>query len=411
MSGDVVAPLVTERMPIARLVPAAYNPRTISKRALAGLGESLKRFGLLQPVVWNRRTERVVGGHQRLKALAAQGVTATDVVVVDLPEAEEKALNLTLNNPAIQGEFSDDAADLLDEVTLALPLETEALLFRDLRTDLVGVPDAPAEPVDEDDVPDAPAEPVTRPGDLYVMGEHRLLCGDSRKPEDVARLCAGVPADVLWTDPPYGVSYVGKTEDALTIRNDDREGLAGLLTLVFARAFEALAPSARFYVAAPAGPQGSVFRALLDGAGLRLHQVLVWVKDSFVLGHSDYHYRHEDILYGHKPGEGRAGRGRHAGTRWYGGNAQDTVLEVPRPKRSADHPTTKPVELVRRCLRNSAEPGDVVLDLFCGSGTTLVACEHMGLRGRGLELDPRYVDVVVARWERLTGQKATRERA
>lgn len=153
-------------------------------------------------------------------------------------------------------------------------------------------------------------------------------------------------------------------------------------------------------MAAPAGPQGTVFRLAIDGVGWKLHEVLVWVKDQFVLGHSDYHYQHEDVLYGYKPGPGRPGRGDHEGSRWYGGHDQSTVFSVPRPKRSDQHPTQKPVDLIVPMLLNSSRPGDVVLDPFCGSGSTLVACEQTGRAGHGVELDPKYLAVVL---ERLSG--------
>lgn len=212
---------------------------------------------------------------------------------------------------------------------------------------------------------------------------------------------------MLWTDPPYGVDYVGKTKDALTIQNDTGD-IEGFLLAVFGACDAVLAPGARFYVACPAVQRGTQFRLAVNGAGWTLHQTLVWVKDSMVLGHSDYHYRHEDILYGWKPGPGRIGRGAHEGTRWYGDHSQTSVFEVPRPKRNAEHPTMKPVELVTRCLANSARRGDVILDTFGGSGTTLLAAEAQGLDARLMEVDPRYCDVIVARWEAHTGLKAER---
>jgi site-specific DNA-methyltransferase (adenine-specific) len=191
----------------------------------------------------------------------------------------------------------------------------------------------------------------------------------------------GTQAVCLWTDPPYGVAYTGKTADALTITGDGADGLGELLAGAFA-----------------------CLSGVLDDAGWRFHQALVWVKDVFVLGHSDYHYRHEDILYGYLPGEGRSGRGDHAGTRWCGDHSQDTVLEIPRRRRSTEHPTTKPVELITRCLGNSAPIGGIVLDPFAGSGSTLIACCQTGRVARLCEIDPGYVDVIVRRWSQFTGQ-------
>jgi DNA modification methylase len=257
---------------------------------------------------------------------------------------------------------------------------------------------------DPDHLPEA-VEPRTSPGDLWLLGEHRLLCADATQAEAFPRLMEGERAHVLWTDPPYGVDYTGKTPDALKIAGDKAAGLTELLRSSFAAAGSFLAPGAAIYLCHPAGREGLIFLEAFRAQGWRLHQGLVWVKDVMVLGHADYHYRHEPIAYGYAPGGRRPGRGR-AG--WYGGNSQDSVMEIPRPKASREHPTIKPVELVRRCLENSSVPGDVVLDPFCGSGTTLIACEMLGRRGFGVELDPRYVDVAVERFEDLTGTEGRR---
>lgn len=237
---------------------------------------------------------------------------------------------------------------------------------------------------------------------------HALLCGDATSSSDVAQLMAaggGERADAMWTDPPYGVSYVGKTKRALTIQNDGAGDLEGLLTDAFAAAdSEALADGAALYVAGPSGPQGIVFINVFN-AQWRLRQMLAWVKDSMVMGHSDYHYRHELILYAFKPGEGRLGRG---GAGWYGPNNATSVFEIPRPKRSEEHPTMKPVALVAAMLENSSAAGDVVYEPFCGSGTTLIASERLDRRCRALELDPRYCDVILRRWETETERTAVR---
>jgi site-specific DNA-methyltransferase (adenine-specific) len=210
---------------------------------------------------------------------------------------------------------------------------------------------------------------------------------------------------VLWTDPPYGVGYVGKTRDGLSLANDDPGGVEGLLGRSFAAIDGVLRPGAPLYVTHPAGPHAVTFGERFLGAGWRLHQTLVWVKDRMVLGHADYHYRHEPILYGYKPGPGRWGRG-HRG--WHGGNDQDSVMEVPRPAASREHPTAKPVELIARCLRNSSLPGQVVLDPFAGSGSTLIACQQLGRRARLVEIDPSYCGVIVDRWRAFTGDEAVR---
>jgi DNA modification methylase len=234
-------------------------------------------------------------------------------------------------------------------------------------------------------------------GQVWKVGRHRLMCGDSASAGDMKLLMEMKGADVLWTDPPYGVDYVGKTKAALKIDNDSAVGLEPFLLSAFTSIRRHLNPCARFYIAAPAGPQGTVFRTAVRDAGLRLHEVLVWVKSSMVLGHSDYHYQHEDVLYGWNDGPGRPGRGAHDGTRWYGDHSQTTVFAVDKPTRNADHPTVKPVELIRPMLENSSRKDDVVLDSFAGSGSTFCAAEEIGRTCFGMEIDPGYAAVTLER--------------
>lgn len=204
-------------------------------------------------------------------------------------------------------------------------------------------------------------------------------------------------AHLLWTDPPYGVSYVGKTIDALEIHNDAAEDLPALLRDAFVACDTRMVAGARFYIAAPAGPRGTDFRLALREVGWTFHQALVWVKHSMVLGYSDYHYQHEDILYGWKPGPGRIGRGNHNGTQWYGDHSQTSVLQIDRPSRSEEHPTMKPERLVATCLLNSTQPGDLILDPFMGSGTTLRAAKNLGRRAIGIEIEERYCESAARR--------------
>ncbi len=254
----------------------------------------------------------------------------------------------------------------------------------------------------------APAK--TKPGDVWLLGPHRVMCGDSKVPTDVERLMDGALAGLLWTDPPYGVEYVGKTRLALTIENDDAFGLPGLLRGFMAAAAPALEPSSPFYIAAPAGPLYVVFLQAIAESDWRYHQELVWRKDTMVLGHSDYHYAHEPLLYGYLPGPGRPGRGAHEGTRWWGDHSQVSVIDCPRPKRSEEHPTMKPVALIERCFQNSSRPGGAVLDPFGGSGSTLIACEQTRRVAYLMEIDPHYVDVIAKRYQDFTGDVPILER-
>ncbi|MDP9201130.1 MAG: DNA modification methylase [Gemmatimonadota bacterium] len=322
------------------------------------------------------------------------------VIVTDLTEAEAEKLLLTLDplaglavaDPAVLG-------DLLDRV------ETSSSAVRALLDDLARKARLPLRLglTDPEDIPPLTRTPRARLGDVWELGEHRIACADAT--DSLAFVMQGSSADVLWTDPPYGVGYVGKTKKALRIANDDAEGLRSLVDRAFAATDVVLRPGAATYIAHPAGRLSVTFAEAFLDAGWELRQTLIWVKDQMVLGHGDYHYRHEPILYGRKPGTGRWGRG-HDG--WYGGNAETSIFEVPRPRASRDHPTAKPVALVRRCLQNSSTSGDLVLDPFLGSGSTLIAAEQDGRRCVGIELDPCYVDVAVARWEAFTGERARR---
>jgi DNA modification methylase len=406
------------QVPISKIRFAQYNPRKISDTEMASLKRSLQRFGFVDPVVVNRRrgkswsaAERgtvIVGGHQRVRAARELGHKAVPVVYVDLSPDDEKLLNLALNK--IGGEFDlPKLAEILRDLRKAkADLGASGFSQKEITR---AIADAERElsaslPPDEEDVPDLPRKPRTQPGELIRLGPHRLLCGDSTKPEHMKCLMGGDRADLLWTDPPYGVDYVGKTARAMTIRNDGRRGLQDLLRTAFAAVDAGLEPGAAFYVAHPAGLPAVPFINAVLQTGWLVRQNLVWVKDTMVLGHSDYHYRHEAILYGYKPAAGRLGRG---GMGWYGGEDQTSVFEIARPKASRDHPTMKPVALIEACVRNSSQREDVILDPFGGSGSTLIACHRLGRRAFLMEIDPRYCDVIRERWRRFTGQREGRD--
>ena len=252
----------------------------------------------------------------------------------------------------------------------------------------------------EDEAPDHPAAPVSKPGDLFELGKHRLLCGDATSMEDVDRLMGGIRADMVWTDPPYNVTYQGKTKDALTIQNDemDAHSFRKFLMVAFSRMIAVTKEGGPFYIA-HADTEGYNFRGAIADAGWSFRQCLVWAKNTLVLGRQDYHWQHEPILYGWKPGASHI---------WESDRKQTTLLNFDKPARNAEHPTMKPVALIEYCIRNSSRRGDTILDLFAGSGTTAIACEKTGRAGRLMEIDPKYCDVIVARWEAFTGCKAKR---
>lgn len=386
---------------VSTLRPWERNPRSITAARLKDLERALAAD---PEMLWVRplialTDGTVICGNQRLLAARALGWQTIPVATVDLEPEQAASWALRDNNE--YGYWQEkDLADLLRELKRN-GIELVLTGFDSSDFDRLLVDLQPER--DPDETPPLPATPDSRPGCIYELGPHRLLCGDATNSEQLATLLNGELAEVLWTDPPYGVGYVGKTPAALRIENDSRAGLEQLLAQAFAAADAVLAPSARLYICGPGGMPGLVFRQQFLAAGWRLHQTLVWVKQSLVLGHSDYHQQHEDVLYGFKPGAGRAGRGRHAGSRWYGDNAQSTVFHVPRPTRSTDHPTTKPVALVEAMLRNSSRRGELVLDPFAGSGTTLIACERLGRRCVAVELDPAYCDVIRRRYREFVG--------
>lgn len=360
----------------------------------------------------------------KIVAVQRTDLDLDDVKARELAIADNRSSEIGLIwNPEVLGMVASEG-DLS-------PFFTEGELADILRTN--------DQPVHEDEVPTLPAEPISKRGDLWLLGDHRVLCGNSTCVTDLERLMDGEKADCIWTDPPYNVAYEGKTKDRLKIQNDamDDDSFAQFLHDVFTTLSTCVRKGTTVYVA-HADTYGEQFRAAFREAGFHLASCLVWRKNVMVLGRSDYQWRHEPILYGWMPG---------AAHYWDGGRRQTTVAEtagpeivqledgsiqvqgvdnayvirgreinietlvgsvitVDKPSRSADHPTTKPVELIERQLVNSCPPGSVVVDVFGGSGSTLIACNKIGRKARLMELDPRYVDVIVRRWEDLTGQKA-----
>lgn len=391
--------------PIASLREDPRNARRHGKANLAAIAASLDRFSQVKPIV-ALDDGTVIAGNGTL--VAARDELGWDQLAVVTFEDEERARAFALADNQTALLASWDAEELAASLAEIAEQDLELLAATGFSDRAIEQMLRPLGDVIEDDVPDLPDEPRSRVGDLWRLGTHLLAVGDCTARDVVERLMAGTRAACMWSDPPYGVRYTGGTKAALTLTGDTPEGLDVLLRGAFTVADEVLEPGAPFYICHPAGPLALTFQQVVTEIGWRVHQGIVWVKDSLVLGHSDYHFRHEPILFGWTAGPGRSGRGNHEGSRWFGDDAQDTVFDIPRPKRSADHPTSKPVELVARCLRNSTKTGDAVYEPFCGSGSTLIACEQLGRVCRAVEIDPRYADVTVARWEALTGEIAER---
>lgn len=379
---------------ISALTPDPRNARKHDQRNLEVIAASLSQFGQRKPIVVTA-DKVVIAGNGTLEA--AKSLGWTEIAVAEAPDdwddATIRAYALADNRSAELAEWDDSVLNsMLDELAI------EGWNITELGFDL---PEVEPEPLagDPDEVPEqVPSKTV--PGDVWLLGPHRLVCGDSTSSTDVDKLMDGKLADMVWTDPPYGVSYEGKTKDALVIKNDGTDEALNVVDGAFDQILAATKKGSAVYVASPPGPISIEFGTKLIARKM-MRQRLVWAKDSMVLGHSDYHYKHEDIYFGYTPdGEGRRGRG---GLGWYGDNSQTSILDFARPKVNKVHPTMKPIELINYCLGNSSKPGDIVLDLFGGSGSTLIAAQSSGRIAYLMELDPHYCDVICARFQTLTG--------
>lgn len=382
-------------VPIDSLTPYQDNPRCGDLEAIK---ESLAVNGQYRPIVANRRTGEVLAGNHTLRAAEQLGWTRIAVTWVDVDDETARRIVLVDNRSNDLAGY-DDA--LLASILEDLPDLEGTGYDQAALADLLAGRDEPIALTDPDEAAPLPERaPVSRVGDVWKLGESRLLVGDAADEAAVLDALGDDRADCVWTDPPYGVDYVGKTKRALAIQNDTREDLPDLLTGAFRTAVAASRPGAPVYVAY-AMREHQAFHDALESAGIIVRQHLVWVKNTMVLSHADYQYRHEPIIYGFTPGgTGRLGRG---GPHWCGDNRATTVFEVARPSANRDHPTMKPVELINGMLANSLPTGGLVLDLFGGSGSTLIAAHHRRSRAVLVELEPRYADAICRRWQEHTG--------
>lgn len=441
--------LKTEKRKLNELVAADYNPRkalTPEDSEYQKIKRSIEEFGYVDPIIINE-DGTIIGGHQRCTVLKDLGYEEVDVVVVSLDKQREKALNIALNK--ITGEWDElKLKDLLLDLDLGdYDISLTGFEQEDL-TELVDNLAVEPEAMDDDFDGDAALEDITEPktklGDVWKLGRHRLMCGDSTSQEDVATLMKGEMADLIITDPPYNVNYGDKAEMLDTylqkghrnnsrIKNDnmDNESFYSFMLQVYQSAYEFMREGAAIYVF-HAESTGHIFRQAFLDAGFKLAQCLIWEKNAFVLGRQDYQWRHEPCLYGWKEG---------AAHYFINDRTQDTVIledDVDfeamkkadliayiedmhrkykdqtsviyenKPTRNDIHPTMKPVTLIGRLMSNSSKSGWNVLDLFGGSGSTLMAAEQLGRTAFLMELDEKFCDVIVKRWEEYTGQSAIR---
>lgn len=382
---------------IDRLLPYVRNARTHSEEQVAQVAASIREFGWTNPIIV-AGDGVIIAGHARLAAARKLKMTEVPVIVLDhLTEAQRRALVLADNRLALNAGWDEEM----------LRIELASLQEDGFDLDIVGFTDEELEELlrdpeetrdgltDEDAVPAEQEDAVTVLGDVWVMGDHRLLCGDATSMDAVQTVLAGGLADMAFTDPPYNVSYTGKTGKRLRIDNDSlgekfydflREACTNLLTVT----------KGAVYICMSSSELHTLFRAFTDSGG-HWSTFVIWAKHHFTLGRSDYQRQYEPILYGWRDGTDHF---------WCGARDQGDVWSIKRPMANLEHPTMKPVELVERALRNSSKTRDTILDSFGGSGTTLIACEKSGRQARLIELEPKYCDVIVRRWQEFTGERA-----
>jgi site-specific DNA-methyltransferase (adenine-specific) len=385
---------------VEALIPYARNARTHTDEQVAQIAASIKEFGWTNPILVDG-DNGVIAGHGRLAADRKLGMAEVPVIeLAHLTETQKRAYILADNRLAEKAGWDAEF----------LKIEISDLVAQDFDLSIIGFDNDFAngllEPLSEgltdpDDTPEPPANPVTQPGDIWVLENHRVMCGDSTVVTDVEMLMGGQMADMLLTDPPYNVAYEGKTKEALKMQNDAMENTAfrQFLRDAFSNGAVVMKPGAVFYIW-HSDLEGYNFRGACIDAGLHVRQCLIWRKNAMIMGRQDYHWQHEPCLYGWKDGS------RHL---WASDRKQTTILDFDKPRRNGEHPTMKPVALFEYQMLNNTKCGDIVLDLFGGSGTTIIAAEKNGRYARLMELDPKYVDVIIKRWQEFTGKKATRQ--
>lgn len=360
------------------------------KRDVTKLKNSMKKRGFSIPVfVWEKFVIDGTGRKKAVTELISEGYSFDSIPYVeltakDMSEAKQMALEISSQ----YGNITDES---FKEYTVDFEVDFDTMNIKGYDKDKYLEPEEK-----DDDVPDvANGTPVSKTGDLYELGGHRVLCGDATKLEDVTKLMGDKKADSWITDPPYNVAYTGKTKDALTIDNDEMDDGAFLqfLTDAFVNAVSFVKPGGAFYIW-HADSEGFNFRTACKNAGLRIRQCLIWAKNSMVMGRQDYQWKHEPCLYGWKDGASHV---------WNSDRTQTTILSFDKPVRNEKHPTMKPVELIAYQVTNNTKGEDIVLDTFLGSGTTLIACHKLERYCYGMELDPKYVDVIVSRYVEYTG--------
>jgi site-specific DNA-methyltransferase (adenine-specific) len=388
-----------ETRSVADLIPYAANSRTHSDAQVAQIAASIKEFGWTNPILIDD-DNTIIAGHGRLLAARKLGMEEVPAIILDhLTKAQQRALVIADNQLALNAGWDMDMLKAEIEDLNLENFDINLLGFDEKFLDGLLEPEPTAGLTDEDAVPEVPETPKTVLGDVWVLGNHRLMCGDSTSVDALEKLTEGNLVDMWLTDPPYNVAYEGKTKDALTIQNDSMtdDSFRTFLRDAYVAADIVMKPGAVFYIW-HADSEGYNFRGAAHDAGWKVRQCLIWKKSTMVMGRQDYHWKHEPCLYGWKEG---------AAHLWATDRKQTTILEFDKPSRNGEHPTMKPVELFEYQMLNNTKGADIVLDSFGGSGTTIIAAEKHGRYARLMELDPKYCDVIIKRWQDFTGKEAT----
>ena len=389
-----------ETWPIEKLIPFARNPRTHSDAQVAQIAASIAAFGFNNPILVDTKAG-IIAGHGRLLAARKLQLREVPVIVLDhLSEAQKRAYIIADNQLALNAGWDEDLLRIELTALQEDDFDIRLIGFEDEElARLLAAQDATDGLTDEDAVPELPQTPVSVAGDLWILGNHKLLVGDSTNQTDIARLMAGETADLIFTDPPYNVDYEGYTEERLKIKGDRMTDadFKKFLEAAFSSCRTAVKPGASLYVCHSSSWQRA-FQNALEAAGFEVRCQIIWAKNTFAWGFGRYKFQHEPLFYAHVSGEKDP---------WYGDKSQSTLWQEKKPAANRTHPTAKPVELVERALLNSSKSGDVVADLFGGSGSTLIACERRTRKARLMEIDPRYADCIVQRFQEYSGKAGT----
>ena len=385
--------------PLAELIPYVRNSRTHSEAQVAQIAASIKEFGFTNAILVDAG-KGIIAGHGRVMAARLLGLKEVPTVELNhLTDAQRRAYVIADNKLAENAGWDNDLLKIEVADLDAVGFDLSLLGFDESFLAGLLVPKTEEGLTDPDDAPEVEDVAVTEKNEIWLLGGHRLMCGDSTSITDLETLVDGQMVDMWLTDPPYNVAYEGKTKDRLKIQNDSMadDQFRTFLRDAYSAADAVMKAGAVFYIW-HADSEGYNFRGAAYDVGWQVRQCLIWNKSTIVMGRQDYHWKHEPCLYGWKGG---------ASHLWAADRKQSTVLEFEKPSRNGEHPTMKPVALFEYQLLNNTKGGDIVLDSFGGSGTTLIAAEKNGRLSRLMELDPKYVDVIVRRWQNFTGQKAT----